>query len=667
MGMMRGGGKRRWLSRAGRLAALPRSREQDLPATSVSTPRERRRGSRRRVPGTEGCARFLSPCLTGKRDVPECCPAAEPATVPSSDGLGEEGVRRPLMASARDQALEGAGLSTPRCPGAQASGQATTGCPRGPEPSSSPVTPNHQTHPAGDPEPVGAPHPGGEDAPDPGRGPSPTPAHQRTSVHTTNLHNPSLQVRSRHCPGDQDHHTGDPLPASQTPHPPDGGSVYRATAVFISDGDSDGSSPTGGIGAANRRQTGGGPEPCHTPAAGHAPCAWAEDSPLSRSGRSPETASGARAKARPPWESPRPGGLGPQQVSGGKRFSQSCLDLTATEAPVMAPRPWECPEAARPDTRSPTSSSLTGSLDSTETFLIDSPRGFGEREGMAGAARAPDPPRAAAHRPRSRVSRTSGPQPHQGAAPPHRRARSPRAPSHRTTSIPGCRQGEAPRPRAAASAQIDGQRRQGARTQGRSLALRQLPGPGLQRCLDRARELQQEPRRRISASSPALPGHQGPEQKRGQSVGVAAAGAVPQEPAGRAVRELRLLLGRSEPAVRRALLGPGHRVRGGLRQPAAAGAGRGGGETLQQIRLEHGSYFDVAGERPRLVALTGISSRSVEVYNRQGELLNAISNPFQNPRGITVNSRDQFLVTDTKRGNRVGAEAGAGHRPAAGR
>ncbi|GCC18103.1 uncharacterized protein [Chiloscyllium punctatum] len=74
------------------------------------------------------------------------------------------------------------------------------------------------------------------------------------------------------------------------------------------------------------------------------------------------------------------------------------------------------------------------------------------------------------------------------------------------------------------------------------------------------------------------------------------------------------------------------------------------GNVTQQIRLERGTYFDISVSSQGLLALSNISNKSLDIYSKHGKLLSIITEDFQNPRGITVNVSDQFLITDTKQG-----------------
>eukprot|EP00061_Rhincodon_typus_P017741 g46579.t1 len=74
------------------------------------------------------------------------------------------------------------------------------------------------------------------------------------------------------------------------------------------------------------------------------------------------------------------------------------------------------------------------------------------------------------------------------------------------------------------------------------------------------------------------------------------------------------------------------------------------GNITQQIRLERSTYFDISMSSQGLLALSNISNKSLDIYSRHGKLLSILTEDFQNPRGITVNMCDQFLITDTKQG-----------------
>lgn len=106
-------------------------------------------------------------------------------------------------------------------------------------------------------------------------------------------------------------------------------------------------------------------------------------------------------------------------------------------------------------------------------------------------------------------------------------------------------------------------------------------------------------------------------------------------------------------------------------QTVAAPGGESGRSELEPLPLEApenreaGTYFDVAVNGQGVVALTNVSAHSVDVYSGRGRLLCVITGTFQKPRGITVNQRDQFLVTDTKRGEvcTLTVEARTGRAP----
>ncbi|XP_043929147.1 uncharacterized protein LOC122803553 [Protopterus annectens] len=74
------------------------------------------------------------------------------------------------------------------------------------------------------------------------------------------------------------------------------------------------------------------------------------------------------------------------------------------------------------------------------------------------------------------------------------------------------------------------------------------------------------------------------------------------------------------------------------------------GNILQLITLQPRNYFDVAVNNKGLVVLTNSSDKTVEVYSKHGKHLNAISENFDAPRGVTVNFKDEFIITDMKRG-----------------
>ncbi|XP_072333652.1 uncharacterized protein [Scyliorhinus torazame] len=74
------------------------------------------------------------------------------------------------------------------------------------------------------------------------------------------------------------------------------------------------------------------------------------------------------------------------------------------------------------------------------------------------------------------------------------------------------------------------------------------------------------------------------------------------------------------------------------------------GDVIQQVGLQRSAYFDISVNTQGLLALSNISNKSVDVYSRHGKLLSIITEDFQNPRGITVNNCDQYLITDTKQG-----------------
>uniref|UniRef100_A0A8C5N3I9 Uncharacterized protein n=1 Tax=Leptobrachium leishanense TaxID=445787 RepID=A0A8C5N3I9_9ANUR len=74
------------------------------------------------------------------------------------------------------------------------------------------------------------------------------------------------------------------------------------------------------------------------------------------------------------------------------------------------------------------------------------------------------------------------------------------------------------------------------------------------------------------------------------------------------------------------------------------------GKVLQQIALRTKNYFDVAVNSRGLIALTNSTDRIMEVYNRHGRFLQAISRNWGAPRGITANHQDEFIVADMKLG-----------------
>ncbi|KAM8977773.1 uncharacterized protein RCH25_049605 [Pelodytes ibericus] len=75
------------------------------------------------------------------------------------------------------------------------------------------------------------------------------------------------------------------------------------------------------------------------------------------------------------------------------------------------------------------------------------------------------------------------------------------------------------------------------------------------------------------------------------------------------------------------------------------------GKILQHIVLKAKSYFDVAVNSQGLIALTNSTNRTVEVYNKHGRFLHAISKNWGAPRGITANHQDDFIMADMRLGS----------------
>ncbi|XP_062910855.1 uncharacterized protein LOC134349840 [Mobula hypostoma] len=585
----------------------------------------------------EGCAWFQSPCPTERGGVPESQPGTEPAADPSPSGITGAMWRDSTLSIQWEQASNSTHLSTAPCLPAQ-----TSGSPQG--------------NPPADPAPMGVSHPEGEEVPmivlaAPGSVSklSTTWVHQKTSVHTTNLHQPFLQVRSHHCteaatpkPNDDEGHLSEnSLPRLQTPHPSDCGSVFRATAVFISDSDSD---EKVGAADANRRRVEGVPGLRQSPAVTHPPCAWQGISSPTTSRWRPETSSRSLAEKGCSGNSARG-----RAASGARRFkrrefSKSCLDLSNTEPPELQQRPWECLEQTNLTQRS-------SSFDSTETFLINSPRGLGERkEGeVVTASRAQGRPRSAAHQNKPQI-RTTG---HGRAPGGTEKGRSQPAcsgsyshsePKQRMKS-PGQRLPFQPKPVVKGDGKVSSPKGSGSHS-GRDLRL------GSHRASSEEHRRNKVPTVDSRTAAPLFSLRTSKAQSRSEA-------------------NLSQAWQRAGPFYRNELVGQFGKYGtgwGDLNLPYGVHAATAGtlyvvdygnrrlqvmdrtGDTVQQLKLDRGIYFDVAVNGDGLVVLTSISHRSVDVYNRHGELLTVITGAFQNPRGITVNSQDQFLITDTKQG-----------------
>ncbi|XP_059819547.1 uncharacterized protein LOC132390987 [Hypanus sabinus] len=591
------------------------------------------------LPAREGCAWIQSPCPTERGDIPASQLGTDPAADPSPNGITGAMRRDSALSIQWEQASNSTDPSTAPCLQAQASG-------------------SPQGNPPVDSAPMGASHPEGEEVPTIALATSgsasklsTTWVHQKTSVHTTNLHQPFLQVRSHHRTetakpnGGKDHLTENSLPRSQTPLPSDCGSIFRATAVFISDEDSDEK-----VGAAdtNHRRLEGVPRPPQSPALTQPPCAWQGiNSPTTSRWRS-ETSSRSLAEKGCSGNSARGRRASSARRFKRKEFSKSCLDLSNTKGPELQQRPWECPEQTDLTQRS-------SSFDSTETFFIDSPRGLGERKegGVMTASRVQERPRSAAHQNKPQINRTSRRAVHGGDPSGTEKGRSQRAhsgghshsePQQRMKS-PGQRMPFQPKSVVKGDSKVSSPKGSGSHS-----------GSELRLGSHRASSEEHRRHKVPTANSPTVAPLFSLRTSKARS---------------RSEANLSQAWHRVGPFYRNDLVGQFGKYGSGwgdLNLPYGVHASAPGtlyvvdygnrrlqvvdrtGDTVQQLRLDRGIYFDVAVNSDGLVALTSISHRSVDVYNSHGQLLNVITGTFQNPRGITVNSQDQFLITDTKQG-----------------
>uniref|UniRef100_UPI00398EF857 uro-adherence factor A n=1 Tax=Pristiophorus japonicus TaxID=55135 RepID=UPI00398EF857 len=695
-----------------------------------------------KAPGSEGCGRCRS---SEKVNISAswldggCVPHTSPEVLEKLEVLEQRNIAVPLTVRAswikRDPSTNRAtdipGPVSSQCPDVQISGQSgpdrnyQTPKSLAEDSTSSSVTFNDNFHIQRDQQPISTLSSVTKNKPEPALGSqtmtspanahedSTTQVHPTASVPNTDLHNPFSQLRNSHCtvthrnkanqsnPTDhQDCLGGDSTSSSsplETSSPFDCESIFRVTAAFISDEDSECSTFTEQSSVTNtkalKQTEEKDPELCLAEAicASHMPSAWQGSNLLKMSCW---TSMDSISKASAKQGSGRIAARGTGTLTIKKRFkknefSKSCLDLSAnnSQAPVIPElRMFSDPEEDKLERLSQRTSSPSESLDSSDTFLINSPRGIDERKKITiGASKAESPSKSVQCQPkgryRSHFTKTDGCEAHKRGSSQTRIAKG-RSSEPNTTLRASLSSGSFPNSEERPS--LTGHHRMsrvyssvsaGQKSRFQSRVVTRKPQPPFQgnRKILTSKISPSNYSRSLSLACSGASAEVGgwmvasghcPTESPRSSLGATKARSKSEA-------NLSFQVQRGALFFKNELVGQFGRYgcgRADLNLPYGIHTTPQGamyvvdygnkrlqamnrkGDVTQQVGLERGAYFDVAVNNQGLLALTSIPNKSVDVYSRHGKLLSVITENFQNPRGITANICGQFLITDTKRG-----------------